>query len=84
MVTQKIVDEILEKFDMNNSDSHNEKLKISDFKNSIKVPYIGKPSMEHKKKLEKLIRKCVEEFKVIFSTTKVGNYFSNTEKHLMN
>ena len=51
MVTQKIVDEILEKFDMNNSDSHNEKLKISDFKNSIKVPYIGKPSIDYKKKV---------------------------------
>ena len=73
---KKFVDETLERFDMNNNDYHNEKLNRSDFRNIMKVPYIGKPSMEYKKKLEKLITKYVE---VIFTTTKVSNYFSNKD-----
>ena len=65
---------------MNTSDCHNEKLKTSDFRNIIKVLYIGKPSIDYKNKLEKLMRNYVEDFKVIFITTKVGNYFSNKEQ----
>ena len=36
--------------------------------------------MEYKKKLEELITKYVEDFIVIFTTTKVGNCFSNKDK----
>ena len=78
---KKFVDVILEGFDMNNSDCHNEKLKRSDFINTIKVAYIGKQNMKYKTKLEKLITKYVEKFKVIFSITKKGDHFSNTEKN---
>ena len=48
---KKFVDKIIERFDMNNSDCHNEKLKCSDFRNIIKVPYIGKPIIDNKKKV---------------------------------
>ena len=77
---KKFVDEIIERFDRNNNNCHNEKLKSSEFRNIIRVPYIGKPSMDYKKKLEKLMRSYVEDFKVIFTTTKVGHYFSNKEQ----
>ena len=65
---------------MNNSNCHNEKLKTSDFRNIIKVLYIGKSSIDYKKKLEKLIRNYFEDFSVIFSTIKVSNNFSNKEQ----
>ena len=32
------------------------------------------------KKLEKLLNNYIEDFKVIFTTTKVSNYFSNKDK----
>ena len=56
------------------------KLYNSSFKNFLKVPNIGKPSSEYKKKLEKLSNNYVKDFKVIFTTSKVGNYFSNKEQ----
>ena len=69
---------------MDNRDEYREmnnvKLKSSDFRNIIKVPYIGIPGIDCKNKLEKLIRNYVEDFKVIFITTKVSNYFSNKEQ----
>ena len=77
---KKLVDEIIERFNMNNSNCHNEKLKTSDFRNIIKVLYIGKSSIDYKKKLEKLIRNYFEDFSVIFSTIKVSNNFSNKEQ----
>ena len=46
----------------------------------MKVPYIGKPSIEYKKKLEKLLNSYIEDFKVVFTTSKIGNYFSNKDK----
>ena len=54
-------------------------IKSSDFKNIVKVPYIGKLSNEYEKKLEKLLNNYIEDFKVIFTTTKVSNYFSNKD-----
>ena len=42
--------------------------------------YIGKASNEYKKKLKKLLFNYIEDFKVIFTTTKVSNYFSNKDK----
>ena len=77
---KKLVDEIIERFNMNNSNCHNEKLKTSDFRNIIKVHYIGKPSIDYKKKLEKLMRNYVEDFKFVCSSTEVGNYFTNKEQ----
>ena len=76
---KKFVNEIIERFNMNNN-RHNEKLKSSEFRNIIRVPYIGKPSIDYKKQLEKLMRNYVEDFKVIFTTTKVSHYFSNKEE----
>ena len=42
----KFFDDVLERFGSNNRDFPMEQLNISDFKNIIKIPYIGKPSME--------------------------------------
>ena len=64
----------------NSKECTNEKLVSSNFKNILKVLYIGKPSIEYKKKLEKLLNNYIEDFKVIFTTSKVGNYFSNQDK----
>ena len=77
---KKFDDQIIERLDMINSGCHNEKLKSSDFRNIIKVHYIGKPSIDYKKKLAKLVRNYVENFKVISSTTKGGNYFNDKEQ----
>ena len=63
-----------------NKDCTKKKLSSSDFKNIVKIPYIGKASNEYKKKLEKLLINYIEDFKVIFTTTKVSNYFSNKDK----
>ena len=50
-------------------------------KKILKVPYIGKPCTEYKKKIEKLLNSYIENFKVIFITLKIrGNYFSNKDK----
>ena len=65
---------------MNNSDCHNEKIKRLNFRNIVKVPNIGKPCIDYKTKIEQLVRNYVEDFKVIFSTTEVGKYFSNKEQ----
>ena len=77
---KKFVDDIIERSLNINKDCTKQKLSNSDFKNVVKVPYIGKPSIEYKKKLEKLLNNYIEEFKVIFTTTKVSNYFSNKDK----
>ena len=53
---------------------------LSKFKNILKVPYIGKASNEYKKKLEELLTNYIKDFKVIFTTTKVSNYFYNKGK----
>ena len=42
--------------------------------------YIGKASNDFKKKLQILLINYIEDFKVIFTTTKVSNYFSNKDK----
>ena len=65
------------KFD--NKDCPSEKLKVSYFRNVIKVPYIGVRLIEYKKKLERLFTKHDEDLKVIY-TTKVGKYFTNKEE----
>ena len=41
---------------------------------------IGKVTFGYKKKLENLITKYVNDFKVIYTTTKISKYFSNKEK----
>ena len=77
---KKFVDDIIERSINNNKEFTDEKLNSSNFKNILKVPYIGKPSSEYKKKLEKLLNNYIEDFKVIFTTCRVGNYFSNKDK----
>ena len=78
--SKKFVDDIVERSINKNKECINEKLYNSSFKNFLKVPNIGKPSSEYKKKLEKLSNNYVKDFKVIFTTSKVGNYFSNKEQ----
>ena len=77
---KKFLDDVIDRSTNLNKDHTNKKLSNSDFKNIIKVPYIGKPSNEYKKKLEKLLNNYIEDFKVIFTTTKVSNYFSNKDQ----
>ena len=81
MVIQwKFVDDVVERSIKNNKEWTNEKPNSSNFKNILKVTYIGKPSSEYKKKLERLLNNYIEDFKVTFTTSKVGNYFSNKDK----
>ena len=48
---KKFVDDVIKRSINNNKGCTNEKLNSSNFKNILKVPYIGKPSSEYKKKL---------------------------------
>ena len=76
----KLVNDVIDRSINLNKDCTKKKLSSSDFKNIVKIPYIGKASNEYKKKLEKLLINYIEDFKVIFTTTKVSNYFSNKDK----
>ena len=76
----KFVDDVIVRSININKDCTKQKLSSSDFKNIVKVPYLGKPSNEYKKKLEKLLNNYIDDFKVIFITTKVSNYFINKDK----
>ena len=50
------------------------------FKSTLQAPYIGRPSMEYKKKMEKLLIEQIEDFKIGFTTTKTGIYFNNKDE----
>ena len=63
---KKFFDDVIERSSNNSKECTNEKLNSSNFKNILKVPYIGKPSIEYKKKLEKLLNIYIENFTVIF------------------
>ena len=76
----KFVNDVTDRSINLNKDCTKKKLSSSDFINIIKVPYIGKASSDYRKKLEKLLIDYIEDFKVIFTTTKVSNYFSNKDK----
>lgn len=43
---------------------------------TFKIPYIGNPSLMLKKKLKKLFKKQNIDVNIVFSTTKVGSFFS--------
>ena len=58
----KFVDYVMDRFGSNNRVCPKEKLNRPDFRIILKVPYIGKPIIEYKKELEKLIAKYVEDF----------------------
>ena len=49
---KKFVDDVIEIPINNNKECNNEKLNSSNFKNILKVSYIGKLSSEYKKKLK--------------------------------
>ena len=61
------MNEVVQHFEDKNKDYPKEKLKQPDFRNVIKVSYIGKPSIDWKRNLEKLITEYVEYFKKYFS-----------------
>ena len=63
---KKFFDDVIERSSNNSKECTNEKLDCSNFKNILKVSYIGKPSIEYKKKLEKLLNIYIENFTVIF------------------
>ena len=77
---KKFVDDVTERSINNNRECTNKKLNNTNFKNILKEPYIGKPGSECKKKLEKLLNSYIEDFKNIFTISKVGNYFSKKNK----
>ena len=69
----KLVNDVIDRYINFNKDCTKKKLSSLEFKNIVKVPFIGKASNEYKKKLEKLLNNYIENFKVIFTTTKVSN-----------
>ena len=56
----KFVNDVIDRSINLNKDCTKKKLTSSDFKNIVKIPYIGKASNEYKKKLEKLLINYIE------------------------
>ena len=70
----RIKNKFVSKLNSNNSD--NVPIDEVDRKFVFKIPYVGNPSLLFKRKLVKIFKKCNINIRTIFTSTKVGRYFS--------